>query len=150
MAKSTFVRRSVGVSIVLGLVGWAGADPRPSVLPTSDSDKEAADYAADIKVVRISLESGRTLTAGNLASAENFGKQSGEKFQINVYDAPVVHGSPEVAVQKLLDIQALHNADEIIVVTAINDFQKRLRSYELLSQAMIDRGNISAKGQEMV
>ena len=99
---------------------------------------------------RQSLESGRTLTAGNLASAENFGKQSGEKFQINVYDAPVVHGSPEVAVQKLFDIQALHNADEIIVVTAINDFQKRLRSYELLSQEMTDRGNISAEGQEMV
>ena len=116
----------------------------------ADSPEEAAGYAAEIKVVRISLESGRTLTAGNLASAENFGKQSGEKFQIHVYDAPVVHGSPEVAVQKLVDIQALHNADEIVVVTAINDFQKRLRSYELLSQAMTNRGNISTKGQKMV
>ena len=116
----------------------------------ADSAEEAAGYAAEIKVVRISLESGRTLTAGNLASAENFGKQSGEKFQINVYDAPVVHGSPEVAVHKLLDIQALHHADEIIVVTAINDFQKRLRSYELLSQAMTNRGNISTEGQKMV
>ncbi len=115
----------------------------------ADSDEEAADYAADIKVVRISLESGRTLTAGNLASAENFGKQSGEKFQINVYDAPVVHGSPEVALQKLLDIQTLHNVDEIIVVTAVNDFQKRLRSYELLSQAVTDRLNTSEKGQEV-
>ena len=116
----------------------------------ANSTEEAAGYASEIKVVRISLESGRTLTTGNLASAENFGEQSGEKFQINVYDAPVVYGSPQVAVQKLLDIQGLHDADEIIVVTAINDFQKRLRSYELLSQAMTDRGNISAEGQEMV
>jgi len=43
--------------------------------------------------------------------------------------------------QKLLDIQRLHNVEEIIVVTAINDFQKRLRSYELLSQ-------VAAKAQK--
>jgi len=115
----------------------------------ADTEEEAADYAADIKVVRISLESGRTLTAGNLESAENFGKQSGEKYQINVYDAPVVHGSPDIALQKLLDIQALHNVEEIIVVTPVNDFQKRLRSYELLSQAMTGRFNRSKKGQEV-
>jgi alkanesulfonate monooxygenase SsuD/methylene tetrahydromethanopterin reductase-like flavin-dependent oxidoreductase (luciferase family) len=104
----------------------------------AESDDEAAAYAADIKVVRITLENGRTLTVGNLASAENFGKQSGEKFEINVYDAPVVHGSPELALKKLLDIQTLHNVEEIIVVTAINDFSKRLRSYELLSKAVTE------------
>jgi len=115
----------------------------------AESAEEAAGYAADIKVIRISLESGRTLTAGNMQSAENFGKQSGEKYEINVYDAPVVHGSPEMAVQKLLDIQTLHNVEEIVVVTAINDFQKRLRSYELLSQAMTDRIKSSETGQEV-
>ncbi len=50
----------------------------------------------------------------------------------------MVHGSPELALQKLLDIQRLHNVEEIIVVTAINDFSKRLRSYELLSQAVTE------------
>ena len=115
----------------------------------AESADEAAGYAADIKVIRISLESGRTLTAGNMQSAENFGKQSGEKYEINVYDAPVVHGSPEMALQKLLDIQTLHNVEEIVVVTAINDFQKRLRSYELLSQAMTDRIKSSETGQEV-
>ena len=103
----------------------------------AESDDEAAGYAAAIKVVRISLESGRTLTAGNLESAEKFGQQSGEKFEINVYDAPVVHGSPELALKKLFAVQKLHNVEEIVVVTAINDFQKRLRSYELLSEALV-------------
>ena len=102
----------------------------------AESDREAARYAADIKVIRISLESGRTLTTGTVEAAENFGKQSGEKYEINVFDAPVVHGSPELALKKLLDIQQLHNVEEIVVVTAINNFQKRLRSYELLSQAL--------------
>ena len=104
----------------------------------AESADEAAAHAAEIKVVRISLESGRTLTAGSLASAESFGEQSGEKFEINTYDAPVVHGSPELALKKLLDIQKLHDVEEIIVVTAINDFPKRLRSYELLSQVVTE------------
>ena len=115
----------------------------------AESADEAAGYAAEIKVVRITLESGRTLTAGNLASAEKFGKQSGEKFEINVTDAPVVHGSPELALKKLLDIQSLHNVDEIIVVTAINDFSTRLRSYELLSQAMTEHANSLEQRQEI-
>ena len=115
----------------------------------AESADEATAYAAEIKVVRITLESGRTLTAGNLESAKNFGKQSGEKFEINVTDAPVVHGSPELALQKLLDIQTLHNVEEIVVVTAINDFERRLRSYELLSQAMTERINSAEQGQEV-
>ncbi len=100
----------------------------------AESEDEAAELASKITVIRISLESGRTLTTGTLKGAEDFGAQCGEKFEINVYDAPVVHGSPELALQKLLDIQRLHNVVEIMAVTAINDFQKRLRSYELLSK----------------
>jgi hypothetical protein len=47
-----------------------------------------------------------------------------------VYDAPVVHGSP-----KSLWASCSKFRDSI-TVTAINDFQKRIRSYELLSEAL--------------
>ena len=103
----------------------------------AESDREAAGYAAEIKVIRISLESGRTLTTGTLEAAEDFGKQSGEKFEIQVHNAPVIHGSPELALKRLFEVQELHKVEEIVVVTAINNFQKRLRSYELLSQELI-------------
>ena len=96
----------------------------------AESDREAARYAAEIKVIRISLESGRTLTTGTLEAAEDFGQQSGEKFEIQVHDAPVIHGSPDLALTKLFEVQELHNVEEIVVVTAINNFKKRLRSYE--------------------
>ncbi len=104
----------------------------------ADSDDEAARFAAEIKVVRINLESGRSLNTGTLEAAEKFGQQSGEKFEITVYDAPVVHGSPKLALKKLFEVQTIHDVEEIIVVTAINDFQKRLRSYELLSQVLTE------------
>lgn len=112
----------------------------------AETDDEAAEWAARIKVIRISLESGRILTTATLGAAENFGRQSGEEFEINVYDAPVIHGSPEVALQKLIDVQSLHNVDEIMVVTAVNDFPKRLRSYELLSKVATE-ANISGVTQ---
>ncbi|MEE8466649.1 MAG: MsnO8 family LLM class oxidoreductase [Dehalococcoidia bacterium] len=115
----------------------------------ADSDDEAAGFAADIKVVRISLESGRTLTTGTLEAAENFGKQSGENFEIKVHDAPVIHGSPELALKKLFEVQESHDVEEIVVVTAINNFQKRLRSYELLSQAMIKNNEESQRDQSV-
>ena len=99
----------------------------------ADTDEEAACYASRVKVVRIHLESGRTLTVGNLESGEEFGRQSGEKYEIDVSDANVVHGCPKTALDKLLAIQSVYQADEIFAVTAIDSFQKRLRSYQLLA-----------------
>ena len=104
----------------------------------ADNDEEAYCYASKAKVVRIHLESGRTLTVGNVESGEEFGRQSGEKYDLDVSDANVVHGSPETALDKLLAMQNAYNADEIFAVTAIDSFQKRLRSYQLLAQAYED------------
>ena len=112
-----------------------GASPQAMLaLPVivAETDEEAARYASEVKVVRIRLESGRTLTVGNLEAGEEFGRQSGEKYQIDVSDAKVVHGAPETALDKLQEVQRIHHADEIFAVTAIDSFPKRLRSYELL------------------
>ncbi len=101
----------------------------------ADHDEEAQGYASEIKVVRIRLESGRTLTIGNVEAAEEFGKQSGETYTVSVQQASVVHGAPETVRKKLEAIQSRYHADEIIAVTAMQDFDKRLHSYELLMEA---------------
>ena len=49
MAKSTFVRRSVGVAVILVIVGWADADTLPPIVPTSDSDRAAANEIKSFK-----------------------------------------------------------------------------------------------------
>ena len=100
----------------------------------ADTAGEAAEYASRIKVVRITLESGRAFTVGSVEAGEEFGQQSGEGYEINVHQAGVVHGDPETARRKLLDIRDLYDAQEIIAVTAIDNFAKRLRSFELLGQ----------------
>ena len=112
-----------------------GSQPRTMLaLPiiVADTDEEAAEHAAKIQVVRITLDSGRTLTVGSVEAGEEFGKQSGEGYKITVRQAGVVHGAPESVKRQLLEVRRKHSADEIIAVTAIDSFEKRLRSFELL------------------
>ena len=112
-----------------------GVKPRTMLaLPiiVADADEEAAEHAAKIQVVRITLDSGRTLTVGSVEAGEEFGKQSGEGYQITVRQAGVVHGGPESVRRQLHEVRQKYRADEIIAVTAIDSFEKRLRSFELL------------------
>jgi alkanesulfonate monooxygenase SsuD/methylene tetrahydromethanopterin reductase-like flavin-dependent oxidoreductase (luciferase family) len=102
----------------------------------ADTDEEARQYAADIKVVRIRLESGRTFTVATVEAAEEFGQQSQEAYTVDVREAKTTCGSRETVRKKLDDIQRLYDVHEIIVVTAIRDFHKRLHSYELLSDVL--------------
>ena len=119
-------------------VRFAATDARPRVmlaLPVivADTDAEASAHAAEVTVVRIRLQSGRTLTVGNLEGAEEFGRQAGEAYTLEVQQARVIHGAPDTVRQQLVDLQQDYQIDELMVITAIKDFRKRLRSYALLS-----------------
>ena len=104
----------------------------------ADTEGEAAEFASKIQVVRIALESGRTLTVGSVEAGEEFGRQSGEGYEIIVRQAGVINGAPESVQRQLLEVQQRYDADEIIAVTAIDNFEKRLRSFELLG-GLIDK-----------
>ena len=114
-----------------------GAQPQVMLaLPVivADTDDEAAHFAYGMIVVRIKVEDGRTLTVFSMEAAEEFARQSQQKCTFTVQDGDVIHGSRETTGKKLQDIQSLYKVDELFIVTAINDFQKRLHSYELLSE----------------
>jgi luciferase family oxidoreductase group 1 len=117
-----------------------GAEPQAMLaLPVmvADTDEEAQGYASKIKVFRIQMDSGRTLTVFSREAAEEFLSQSPEKGSITAHDGNVIHGSPETVRQQLEDVQRSYQVDEVFVVTAIRDFPKRLHSYELLAETMI-------------
>ena len=99
----------------------------------ADTDEEARRYAADLKVVRIRLASGRTFTVGTVAGAEEFGRQAQEDYTITVHEANVVHGSRDTVLRQLEAVRQRYQVDELMVVTAMKDFHQRLHSYELLS-----------------
>lgn len=102
----------------------------------ADTDAEARQYAADMRMVRIRLASGRTLTVGTVEAAEEFGKQSQEEYAIEVQDSDIICGAPDTVRQQLTALQQQYQADEFIMVTSIQNFPKRLRSYELLSRCL--------------
>jgi luciferase family oxidoreductase group 1 len=121
-----------------------GVSPRAMLaLPVmvADTDEAAARHAAEVKVVRLTLASGRTFTVGSEEAAAEFGRQSQEEYTVDIRQAPVVHGSPDAVREQLLGIQRRYEVEEIIVVTAIRDFPQRLRSYRLLAEAMLDPGH---------
>src|SRR5262249_46366018 len=99
----------------------------------ADTDEEARQYASDIKMVRIRLESGRTFSVGSLTAAEEFARQAQENYTVTMHQMNVVHGARDTVLQQLHDMQCRYNVEELILVTAIKDFRKRLHSYELLS-----------------
>ena len=117
-----------------------GARPRTMLaLPiiVADTGEDAAGQASRIQVVRITLDSGRTLTVGSVEAGEEFGRQSGEGYKITVRQAGVVHGNQESVHHQLLEVQHKYDADEIIAVTAMDSFEKRLRSFELLGGLIV-------------
>jgi luciferase family oxidoreductase group 1 len=115
--------------------GTKGTSPQAILaLPVivADTDAEAQHYASEIKMVRIRLQSGRTFTVGTLEAAEEFAKQSQEAYTIEVQEGNSIHGSRDTVQKTLHDIQSRYQVDELMIVTAIRNFQKRLHSYELL------------------
>ena len=113
-----------------------GTEPQTMLaLPViaADSDDEAEEYASQIKLVRISTESGRTLTVFSVEAAEDFCKQSEEECTFQVQEGNVIHGAQERVGERLAEIQRRFQVDELIIQTVIPDFEKRFHSYELLS-----------------
>ena len=105
----------------------------------ADTDEEARQYASNITMVRIRLESGRTFSVGSLTAAEEFARQAQENYTVTMQQMHVVHGARDTVHQQLDDIQDRYNVEELILVTAIKDFPTRLHSYELLSN--VSRGD---------
>ena len=111
--------------------------PQPMLaLPVivADTDSEAAGYAADIVVVRIRTDSGKSFSVFSIEAAEEFSKQSNEKCTFEVQESSVIHGSQSTVRKKLDEVRDHYQVDELIIVTAIKDFQERLYSYQLLSE----------------
>ena len=112
----------------------AVAPPVMLALPVmvADTAGEAAEYAAKVRAVRISLESGRSFTVFSEAAAREFGRQSGERFSYAEQASGVIHGEPAAVAARLYGLAEEYRVGEVLAVTAIPDFGKRLRSYELL------------------
>lgn len=104
----------------------------------ADTDEEAVALGGQQTQVKIHLQSGRTLTVGTVEQAEEYGRQSNETYRIEVTVPEVTKGSKETVRGRLLELQQKFGVDEFIVTTAVPDFEKRIRSFELLKEAFAE------------
>ncbi|MFC5653845.1 LLM class flavin-dependent oxidoreductase [Paenibacillus solisilvae] len=104
----------------------------------ADTDEEAAELAGSFKSVRVKLASGKTVNVGSLEQAAEFAKQAGETYTAEVRDAEITKGTKEIVRKRLLELKEHYGVDELIFTTIIPDFEKRIRSFQLLKEALTE------------
>lgn len=87
----------------------------------------------DLRLLRI--EQGKRGTVPTVEEALSYPYSPWERERVEVNRRRMIVGTPEEVKSKLLDLSQRYEVEELMVVTITNDFQDRLRSYELLADA---------------
>lgn len=102
----------------------------------AETAQEAAELAGAHKLVRVHLANGKTLTLGSREQAEEFSKQSQEAYTIEEKEPEILKGTQDFVRDQLLALSDASSVDEFIVTTNVHPFEKRIRSFELLNEAL--------------
>lgn len=104
----------------------------------AESEAEAAELAGNQKVVKVRLASGKLVTLGTREQAEEFGRQAGEPYTIEEQEPWIVKGTKATVREQLFALQKDTGIEEVIVTSNITPFEKRVRSFELLREALVE------------
>ncbi|WP_339315044.1 LLM class flavin-dependent oxidoreductase [Paenibacillus sp. FSL R10-2734] len=124
-----------------GFVSSQGRQPQAIIalaLVVADSEEGAKELAGAHKLIRIQLASGKTLTVGTQEQAEEFARQSNEAYTIEELEPEITKGTKESVREQLLALSVASGVEEFIITTNVHPFDKRLRSFELLSEAIAE------------
>ena len=94
---------------------------------------EAEQLVGERKIVKVHLQSGRSVTLQSIEQAEVFGKQAGEPYEISEHEADIIAGTPDYVKEVLALLQKNHQVDEFMIHTPIEKEAERFRSFKLLS-----------------
>jgi luciferase family oxidoreductase group 1 len=102
----------------------------------AETDEEAHRIGMSRHLMRLRRQQGRS-SAGVPSIEEALSTEftEPELDYIRYQQSLALEGSPERVRDGLLELAALYEADELIVVTVTHDYHDRLRSYELLAKA---------------
>ncbi|MEK3875887.1 LLM class flavin-dependent oxidoreductase [Paenibacillus sp. FSL M7-0420] len=102
----------------------------------ADTEEEAGELAGAHKLIRIRFASGKILTLASREQAEEFTRQSEEAYTLEEREPEITKGTKETVREQLLALAEASGVDEFIITTNIQPFEKRQRSFELLSEAL--------------
>ena len=99
------------------------------------TDDEAERRAAAVDLRRLNMDYGVNEPVPTQAEAEARQYSAAERARIAHHRRRLVHGSPARVRERLLELAAQNEADELIVITITGDYATRLESYALLADA---------------
>lgn len=101
---------------------------------TALSQEEAEKEAKNYKIFKIFLKSGRSVSVQSLEQVEAFRKQTDESFEVKEQQVDMIAGNLEFVKNALDWLATAYQIDEFILHTPIRNEEKRLKSFELMSQ----------------
>jgi luciferase family oxidoreductase group 1 len=115
-------------------------EPQPQALVCvfvicADTQAQAERLAQSIDLRRLNMDYGVNAPVPTLEEAERYPYTDADRQRIAQQRRRVVLGTPDAVKQRLLEIQAEFEADELMVITITGDYETRLHSYELVAQA---------------
>jgi luciferase family oxidoreductase group 1 len=111
----------------------------------ADTEEEAQrlEKAVDLRRVQMAYGLNLPMPSVSQAATQQYGER--ERLVIEREKARSVVGTPEIVAERLLELKARFNADELIILTVAGSYGARLRSYELLAEAFeLGRGKPTA------
>ncbi|MEK3660291.1 MULTISPECIES: LLM class flavin-dependent oxidoreductase [unclassified Paenibacillus] len=124
-----------------GFVSSQGRQPQAIIalaLVVAETEEEAKELAGAHKLIRIQLASGKKLTVGTREQAEEFARQSNEAYTIEELEPEITKGTKNSVREQLLALSEASGVEEFIITTNVQPFDKRFRSFELLSEAIAE------------
>ncbi|MFB4162491.1 LLM class flavin-dependent oxidoreductase [Alteribacillus sp. JSM 102045] len=100
----------------------------------ADTQKEAEELAISQDLWLLAVEKGRSTQVVSVEESKNTPLSLEDEKRIMENRKRAVIGSPDYVKKELHRLGELYQTDEIMVITNIYDFEKRLRSYELLAE----------------
>lgn len=120
----TYRENSGGRSPVLALAAYA-----------SENAADAAALVSELKVFKVFLDNGQSVSLGRREHAEEFARQAGAKdFRIEERKPSVLHGTPESIHAELSRLSSLYGIEEFILEPPAVGTDRRLASIELLAR----------------
>jgi luciferase family oxidoreductase group 1 len=107
-------------------------------LVVAETEEEAKELAGAHKLIRIQLASGKKLTVATKEQVEEFARQSNESYTIEELEPEIIKGTKIYVREQLLALSEASGVEEFIITTNVQPFDKRLRSFELLSEVIAE------------
>jgi luciferase family oxidoreductase group 1 len=101
----------------------------------AETDEAAERLAASIDLRRLNMDKGVNAPVPTSEEARAYPYTEADRRRIAHNRRRLVLGSPATVRERLLELAAAAEADELMIVTITGDYDSRLRSYELLARA---------------